>query len=100
MSRVARRVESKRDAVASGAVARNLRAMPSVPRSVRVTKRAIDVVGAIVLLVLCAPVLLLVAVLIRLDSRGPILYRQRRCGPLVDVNRGKVECEEFYLYKF
>ncbi len=39
-----------------------------------------DLVGAIGGLILLAPVLLVVAVLIRLDSPGPILFRQRRVG--------------------
>ncbi len=43
-------------------------------------KRVFDVVGAGALLVLAAPVMLLTAVAIRLDSRGPILYRQDRVG--------------------
>jgi lipopolysaccharide/colanic/teichoic acid biosynthesis glycosyltransferase len=42
--------------------------------------RALDLLGAIVLLVLLAPVLLLLAAIIRLDSPGPAIYRQRRIG--------------------
>ena len=41
-------------------------------------KRAIDVVGAVVLLVLTAPLFVLAAVAVRLSSRGPVLFRQRR----------------------
>ena len=44
------------------------------------TKRAIDAAGAAALLVALSPLLLLVAALVRLTSRGPILYRQTRCG--------------------
>ncbi len=43
-------------------------------------KRALDVVGAAVLLLLLAPVFAVVAVLIRLDSPGPVLFRQERVG--------------------
>jgi sugar transferase (PEP-CTERM system associated) len=43
-------------------------------------KRVLDVVLSMVLLVLCAPLALLAAVLIVLDSRGPVLYRQERMG--------------------
>lgn len=46
----------------------------------RFMKRAIDVVGSVVGLVLFAPLLLVTAVAIRLDSRGPVLFRQRRVG--------------------
>ena len=43
-------------------------------------KRAVDVVGALVGLVVFAPVLLAIALLIRLDSPGPVLFRQMRRG--------------------
>jgi lipopolysaccharide/colanic/teichoic acid biosynthesis glycosyltransferase len=43
-------------------------------------KRAIDVTGAAILIALLTPVLLTAAVAIRLDSRGPVLFRQRRTG--------------------
>jgi lipopolysaccharide/colanic/teichoic acid biosynthesis glycosyltransferase len=42
--------------------------------------RALDIVGALLLLIVFAPVLLAVAIAIRLDSRGPALFRQRRVG--------------------
>jgi lipopolysaccharide/colanic/teichoic acid biosynthesis glycosyltransferase len=44
------------------------------------TKRVADAVLAIVLLVLLAPLLLAIAVAIRLDSPGPMLFRQQRVG--------------------
>ena len=43
-------------------------------------KRTIDLIASIVLLPPLLPVLLVIAVLIRLDSPGPILFRQRRMG--------------------
>jgi exopolysaccharide biosynthesis polyprenyl glycosylphosphotransferase len=43
-------------------------------------KRSFDVVGAIVALVLASPLLLLTAIAIKLDSRGPVLFRQQRVG--------------------
>lgn len=43
-------------------------------------KRLIDVVGASSALFLLAPLLLLLALVIRVDSRGPALFRQRRIG--------------------
>ena len=42
--------------------------------------RALDIVLAAVLLVVTAPLLALVALAIRLESRGPVFYRQRRVG--------------------
>lgn len=43
-------------------------------------KRAFDIVAASCGIVLTLPLLLLIAVLIRLDSPGPVLFRQRRYG--------------------
>jgi lipopolysaccharide/colanic/teichoic acid biosynthesis glycosyltransferase len=43
-------------------------------------RRAIDIVGSLLLLVLTSPVLLAAVVAIRLTSRGPAFYRQRRSG--------------------
>src|SRR5690606_34443081 len=48
--------------------------------SALVVKRAFDLVGAVLLLVLLAPLLLCLALLIRLDSPGPILFVQHRAG--------------------
>jgi lipopolysaccharide/colanic/teichoic acid biosynthesis glycosyltransferase len=46
----------------------------------RKTKRAMDVVGSLAALVLLSPLLLFVALAIKLTSKGPILFRQRRIG--------------------
>lgn len=43
-------------------------------------KRAIDVIATGGALLLLSPVFLLVALLIRLDSKGPVLYRSKRVG--------------------
>ena len=43
-------------------------------------KRTIDLMGAIIGLVMLAPLMLVIAFLIRLDSPGPVLFRQRRLG--------------------
>ena len=59
-----------------------------LPRRRRETwrlKRPFDVALSVVLLVLLAPLLLLVALAVRLSSRGPVLYRQKRLG-----QRGRV----------
>jgi exopolysaccharide biosynthesis polyprenyl glycosylphosphotransferase len=49
-------------------------------RSSRVLKRATDLVGAAIGLVLLAPLLAVIAAAIKLDSRGPVLFRQQRVG--------------------
>lgn len=43
-------------------------------------KRALDIVGATFALVLFSPILLAVSVAVKLDSPGPVLFRQRRPG--------------------
>jgi lipopolysaccharide/colanic/teichoic acid biosynthesis glycosyltransferase len=43
-------------------------------------KRAIDIVGSSGILVLMSPVLLIIALIIRLTSKGPVLFRQVRLG--------------------
>ena len=43
-------------------------------------KRAFDMVASITLLVLSLPVMVIAAVAIRLDSPGPVIYRQQRVG--------------------
>jgi undecaprenyl-phosphate galactose phosphotransferase/putative colanic acid biosynthesis UDP-glucose lipid carrier transferase len=59
--------------------------------SERIAKRALDVLVAAFTLVALAPLMLLVAVAIRLGSPGPAIFRQRRKG-----FNGK----EFVIYKF
>lgn len=46
----------------------------------RLAKRTFDVVTSAVLLVVAAPVMLLTALAIKVDSRGPLFYRQERVG--------------------
>ncbi|MEO5880275.1 MAG: sugar transferase [Candidatus Eisenbacteria bacterium] len=46
----------------------------------RFAKRVIDVVGAAVALTLHAPLLLIAAAAIRIESRGPVFYRSTRIG--------------------
>ncbi|WP_447979343.1 polysaccharide biosynthesis protein [Candidatus Nitrospira bockiana] len=55
------------------------------------TKRTFDVVSAAIGLLVCWPLFVVVAVLIKLDSPGPVLFRQLRVG------RG---LKPFYIYKF
>jgi exopolysaccharide biosynthesis polyprenyl glycosylphosphotransferase len=53
---------------------------PSRTRASLALKRAIDIVGSLVGLVVLAPPLALIAVLIKLDSRGPVIFSQVRIG--------------------
>jgi len=43
-------------------------------------KRVFDTLSACFLLLLCAPILVLIAILIRLDSHGPVFFTQVRIG--------------------
>lgn len=46
----------------------------------QLVKRAIDVVGALVLLLLLSPVFLIIVICIKFDSPGVIIFRQKRLG--------------------
>ena len=54
-------------------------------------KRAIDIFGAIVALILFSPIMLLTAILIKLTSPGPLIYCQERVG---------LHNRPFKMYKF
>jgi lipopolysaccharide/colanic/teichoic acid biosynthesis glycosyltransferase len=43
-------------------------------------KRLFDIVGSLLALILLSPLLLILAILIRLGSPGPVLFRQKRIG--------------------
>ncbi|MBI3721913.1 MAG: sugar transferase, partial [Fimbriimonas ginsengisoli] len=43
-------------------------------------KRLVDLVGAAVLLVLLSPLLLVLVLVVKLTSRGPVFYRSKRVG--------------------
>ena len=59
---------------------RQTSAHPVAARTAGFARRAIDLVAGTVLLVILAPLLLVVAIAVRLDSKGPAIYRQRRIG--------------------
>jgi exopolysaccharide biosynthesis polyprenyl glycosylphosphotransferase len=50
------------------------------PRSTMALKRGIDLVVSAGMLLLLAPLLMIVAIAIKLDSRGPVLFKQVRVG--------------------
>jgi exopolysaccharide biosynthesis polyprenyl glycosylphosphotransferase len=53
---------------------------PVLPRSSRFIKRALDVVGSASLLAVTAPFLVVIALAVKLGSRGPVFFRQHRVG--------------------
>lgn len=56
-----------------------------------ISKRTMDIVSSFVGLILLSPLFLLVAILIKLDSKGPIIFKQIRIGK---------NSKPFYIYKF
>jgi exopolysaccharide biosynthesis polyprenyl glycosylphosphotransferase len=52
----------------------------ALSRSSAAVKRAFDLVGASIMLLAAAPLMALIALAIKLDSRGPIFFRQERVG--------------------
>lgn len=54
-------------------------------------KRAVDIAGALLALLLFLPLLLCIAMAVRLESGGPVIFKQRRTG-----HRGQI----FTIYKF
>jgi len=55
------------------------------------TKRAFDIIFSLIGLVILSPVFLIIAILIRVDSKGPAFFKHKRIG-----KNGK----EIYIYKF
>jgi len=46
----------------------------------KIVKRGMDIVGSVVLMMLLAPVLAVIALAIKLTSKGPVIFRQQRLG--------------------
>jgi lipopolysaccharide/colanic/teichoic acid biosynthesis glycosyltransferase len=77
---------------------------PAESRAYRAAKRALDIVFVVATGIVMAPVLLLIALAIRLDSPGPAIFAQerirgRRKGRDADGNE-TWELEPYTLYKF
>lgn len=54
-------------------------------------KRLFDIIFSLIILVILSPILLIIALLIKMDSKGPVIFKQQRIGL-----KGKV----FEIYKF
>jgi lipopolysaccharide/colanic/teichoic acid biosynthesis glycosyltransferase len=65
-------------------------------------KRCLDLTIALLALISLIPLLLVVSLLIRLDSPGPVFYLQERIGSKRRVRDGHVtwEVQKFRIYKF
>lgn len=54
-------------------------------------KRFFDIFFALILAVFLLPIMVIVSIAVKLDSRGPIIFKQKRLGK---------NAKEFYIYKF
>lgn len=64
---------------------------PQAIASTRALKRISDAAGALILLLLAAPIMAIVALFIRAEDRGPVLFRQTRVG----LNGEEFQCLKF-----
>ena len=69
----------------------NIRYVPLSNTFNAMVKRLMDVVGAIMAIIVSSPVMLLMCILIKLTSPGPLIYRQERVG---------LHNKNFWMYKF
>ena len=69
----------------------NIRYVPLSNTFNAIVKRTVDIVGSLVCLVLFSPVMLVTAVLIKLTSPGPLIFKQERVG---------LHNQPFIMYKF
>lgn len=60
-------------------------------KSYLIFKRIVDILGSILGLLICLPVILIVITLIKLEDGGPIIFKQIRVGK---------DGKEFFIYKF
>ncbi|STD24743.1 sugar transferase [Enterococcus mundtii] len=57
----------------------------------QIFKRVIDVCISIVVLIICSPIIIILSILIKLTSEGPVFFKQKRLG---------LNGENFFIYKF
>lgn len=69
----------------------NIRRVPLTNTGNVLVKRAVDIVGALIGLVVSAPFMLIIAAMIKLTSPGPVIFKQERIG---------LHNQPFYMYKF
>ena len=69
----------------------NIRRVPLNGAFNRFIKRASDIVGSFLLIILFSPVMLVVALAVRFSSKGPVIYKQERVG---------LHNRNFVMYKF
>ncbi len=56
-----------------------------------IVKRIIDIMVSLVAIVLTLPIMIIIWLAIKIEDRGPAIFKQKRCT---------LNCKEFYIYKF
>lgn len=69
----------------------NIRAVPLQSFFNRLVKRTVDIIGSIFGIILFSPIFLIIAVVIKLTSKGPVIFKQERIG---------LHNKKFTMYKF
>ncbi len=69
----------------------NIRYVPLTNTGNMVIKRAMDIVGSLFGIIITSPILLLIAIAVKMSSPGPIIFKQERVG---------LHNDSFYMYKF
>ncbi len=69
----------------------NIRHVPLTNTLNSMAKRTVDIVGSLFAMILFSPLFLIVALLVRFTSKGPVIYKQERVG---------LHNKSFWMYKF
>ena len=69
----------------------NIRYVPLTNTLNAIAKRIVDIIGAFCGLVVLSPLLLILAILVKTTSKGPVIFKQERVG---------LHNKKFYMYKF
>ena len=69
----------------------NIRYVPLTNSFNRLAKRAVDIVGSLLAIIIFSPIMLFAAIAIKCSSEGPVIYKQERVG---------MNGKPFMMYKF
>lgn len=69
----------------------NIRHVPLTNTFNIIIKRIIDIIGSLFLIVITSPIMLIIALLVKMTSKGPLIYSQERVG---------IHNKPFQMYKF
>ncbi len=69
----------------------NIRYVPLTNTGNRFVKRLVDIMGSLFGIILTSPIMLICAVLVKVTSKGPVIFKQERVG---------LHNKSFFMYKF